>query len=335
METSLPDDLVLDLRVTVISAAELADMLNSALAAGELRAVERWALPREGNMHRGDWRAGLAKFGRTRAGGAIDGRLDLGGGQYVDFSSPEADRTHWRVMLHTHPDKEEPAAFPRLLECHVRFCHHWLDEGNADSGFQYWIGGGASCLPKVPLTGDRSHLVLTTQAKVEAAYDQPNLFWNAGWARTEQVGQAHLLQRAMDVTSSAEYLRQVQPHQWALARAAKPKLTRYYLPNPLPAEKPILNGSEQTLHAYGYHDGLQRVEYTCLLETGAHVGGWEILGLYQLLREGKLPDGSPVNRARVLFYEQWMAEQEKRPLLDIGAQVAYIAAGGQEIELTE
>ncbi|HEY3341482.1 MAG TPA: hypothetical protein VGK81_05665 [Anaerolineae bacterium] len=335
MENSLPDDLVLDLRVTAISASELADMIGSALAAGELRAVERWSLPREGTPHSSDWRVAMAKFSQARAGDAMDGRLDLGGGQFVDFSSPEADRTHWRVMLHTHPDKENPSTYPRLLECHVRFCRHWLDEGNAELGFQYWIGGDASCLPRVPLVGDRSHVIITTRALVQAAYDQPTVFWRAGWSHVEQTGDAYLLQRAMDITCSVDYLRAVLSQQWALARAAKPKQTRYSLPNPLPEEVPILNSGAQTLHPYGYHSELARMEYTCILEKDSHIGGWEILGLYQLLREGKMPDGSPVSRARVLFYEQWMAEQEKRPLLDIGAQVAYIAADGKELELTK
>ena len=334
MENSLPDDLVLDLRVTVISASELADMIGSALAAGELRAVERWSLPREGTPHSSDWRVAMKKHSQARAGGAMDGRLDLGGGQFVDFSSPEADRTHWRVMLHTDPDQEKPETYPLLLESHVRFCRRWLDEGNAESGFQYWIGGGASCLPKAALVGDRSHVVITTQPKVQAAYDKPDAFWNAGWSSVEQMGNAYLLQRAMGTMSSADYLRAVLPHQWALARAAKPRQTRYYLPDPLPEETAILNNGEQTLHTYGYHSELARIEYTCYLEGDAHIAGWEILGLYQLMRDGTLPDGSPVTQARVLFYEQWMAEQEKRPLLDIGAQVAYMAGDGSEVELT-
>jgi hypothetical protein len=335
METSLPDDLVLDLRVTSMSARDLTDMITSALAAAELRAIEKWSMPSEGNVRSGDFSAAIEKYSHVRAGFPMDGRLELGGGQYVDFSSQEADRTHWRVMLHTKPDKIKPASYAVLLESHVQFCRRWMQEACAEAAFQYWVGGGAKCLPKTPLVGDRSHVVITTQASVEAAYDKPAVFWSAGWSHVEQTGDAYLLQRAMDTTCSVDYLRAVLPHQWALARGAKPKQTRYYLPNPLPEETPILNSGEQMLHAYGYHSELARMEYTCYLEKEAHVGGWEILGLYQLLREGKLPDGSPVSNARVLFYEQWMAGQEKRPLLDIGAQVAYIASDGKELELTE
>ena len=333
METSLPDDLVLDLRVTAMSARDLADMITSALAAGELRAIEKWSLPREGNVRSGDFGAAIEKYSHARAGCAMDGRMELGGGQFVDFSSQEADRTHWRVMLHTKPDKTKPAGYAVLLESHVRFCRRWMQDGCAETGFQYWVGGGAKCLPKVPLVSDRSHVVLTTEAQVQTAYDQPEVFWDAGWSSIEQAGEARLLLRATNITSSVDFLRAVLPHQWALARAAKPKQTRYYLPNPLPAEETILNSGEQALNIYGYNDELKRIEYTCYLERDVHIGGWEILGLMELLRKGTLPDGLPVEQARVLFYERWMAEQEKRPLLDIGAQVSYIAGDGAETDL--
>jgi hypothetical protein len=328
MDITLPDDLALELRVTVPSLSGLTEMILGALAAGEFRDdVERWQLPRDTKSQTGDWRAALDALSTAKAERSLDGRLHLGGGQMVDIATRGTSRTQWRVVMHAAPDKAQPDTYPALLERHTRFCKHWLQAGAVESGLLSWIGGGARCLPIAPIAGDRSHLVVTSHSQVVAAYATPDTFWSAGWAGDEQFGSVHLLSRAMDVTNSTAYLRAVLPHQWAMAHAAKPKQTRYEIPNPLPEEQDIYNEGDQTLHVSGYRAGEQCMEYACYMPAGRHIPGWEILGLYQLLRRGRLPDGLTVANVRVLFEQKEMALRERRTLIDIGAIVAYNAAG--------
>ena len=330
---------------------------------GDWRAALEELVARPAQAPGGSEPAGRAPDRRAPVRRAPDGRLHLGGGQVVDLAaqstnvpgtgvsgtgvqgtgvqgtgvqstdvqSTDVEYTRWRVVLHTAPDKSQPSRFPALLQLHASFCRRWMQAIPVESGLLQWSGGGARCLPGVPLVGERSHLVVTTQAQIEEAYDAPQAFLRAGWEGSESFGPGPeptlMLTRAMDVTSSAGYLRAVLPHQWTLAHAAKPKRTRYELPNPLPAEQAVYNAGEQTLHIRGYRAGEKVMEYNCFPAGAAHMPGWEVLGLYGVLRRGALPDGLPVAGVQVYFQQKELALREKRPLIDIGVTVAYNAAG--------
>jgi hypothetical protein len=65
------------------------------------------------------------------------------------------------------------------------------------------------------------------------------------------------------------------------------------------------------------------VEFSCSVEPDEHIRGYEIYYLRELVRRKQSRDGTPITSVRVVFYEQEMAEREKRPLLDVGVHVYY------------
>lgn len=196
-------------------------------------------------------------------------------------------------------------------------------------------GGGIDCIPEVPLVDDGSHLVVTDRDEAIRAYDDPAAFWDSGWERIDEKDGRHLLARAMDTVCGPEYLARIIDQQWALARAAKPGKTSYARPRVRPEEEPIFTAGEARLHGVGYSAEEQLQEYSCALNPGEHIRGWEIYALLNIVKGGKLSDGSPVKTVRIVFMQQWMAMQEKRPLLDVGCRVYHYADDGALRELTE
>lgn len=77
------------------------------------------------------------------------------------------------------------------------------------------------------------------------------------------------------------------------------------------------------------------VEFTCCVESDEHIQGWEIYELRQWIIEGTLQDATEIKGIRVVFPDQQMAEQEKRPLLDIGAKVIYLNSLSEDVEITQ
>ncbi len=63
------------------------------------------------------------------------------------------------------------------------------------------------------------------------------------------------------------------------------------------------------------------LEFSCALNKGEHIQGWEIFALLGIIKQGKSAEGWAVKSVRIEFLERRMAEQEKRPLLDIGCHV--------------
>jgi hypothetical protein len=66
-----------------------------------------------------------------------------------------------------------------------------------------------------------------------------------------------------------------------------------------------------------------------------HIQGWEIYNVSELIEVEKLEDGRPVDTVRIVFLNREMAEREKRPLLDIGAQVWYYNPVGETEQIIE
>ncbi|MGN6105663.1 MAG: hypothetical protein ACTHU0_11205, partial [Kofleriaceae bacterium] len=73
----------------------------------------------------------------------------------------------------------------------------------------------------------------------------------------------------------------------------------------------------------------------CVLAEGDHLRGFEIYYLRSLVQNQRMQDGTPVTSVRVVFLEPWMAESEKRPLLDNGIHVFYEdVESGELVEVT-
>jgi hypothetical protein len=194
---------------------------------------------------------------------------------------------------------------------------------------------GMRCFaPVCPLVSDDIHIVLTTHAEVEQNYENPEVFWQAGWSSVDEFGDQILLARGLDLVGEIEFKRQIYPHQWDLARAAKPGLCKYYTPNPRPEELFLLREAPEILNQVGYSDEHQFIEYACV-PSEHHISPYEIYLLRQLVKKGQLEDGSPLKQVRVSFPNRTWAEQEKRPLLDNGIDVLYLDKMGNDCYLKD
>ncbi len=214
-------------------------------------------------------------------------------------------------------------------------CRYLLQHGGLEQVSLFREGGGLACVPTVPLVDTTSHLALATQQQVGETYDNPQAFWEAGWDASESYGDQQLLLRGLDILEGPDYLAKIQPHQWAMARAAKPGLTEYYLPQLEPEEEDIYRSGSAVLDIVGHLAGENLIEYSCAAEPGQHIQGWEIIDILGLLEQGELPDGRQVEVVRVVFLECASAQEEKRPLLDVGAKVYCYDDAGELIEIPE
>lgn len=196
-------------------------------------------------------------------------------------------------------------------------------------------GDGAEFFPVLPLVGSRTHLMLATKNSIEQLFEFPDSFWKNNWDSKDQYGNKFLLARAMAAASNIDFAKSITEHQWEMARAIKPNLTKYYTPAVLEEEKPLYNSGESRLEKVGYVKTEKVYEYSCLINEGDHIPGWEIFQLRSLVQDGKLADGSIVETVRVVFWEKEMALREKRPLLDVGAKVYYQGEEGDIIEIIE
>jgi len=204
----------------------------------------------------------------------------------------------------------------------------------------------SSFVPEPPIAG-ANHLVITTDAEIAAAYDDPSLFWKV-WDEVKPLGSFKLCTRAMNVIDEAHWLAYTFESTMMLVRNAKPKLTVYNTPYWKPefaawwefGNYEEEKGGNPALAPIGYDEDDGHYHFLGFitntpLEAGGseprHVLIREIYMVRKLARGKKDPTGRPIKGVKVRFPEKWMAEQEKRPLLDGQARVFY----GDWIEITD
>ena len=119
-------------------------------------------------------------------------------------------------------------------------------------------------------------------------------------------------------------------------RSAFARSRKYGSPVVTSEERPIYESGEPWLHPVGRNRKTGAVEYSCVLPSDAHLRGYEIYYLRSLVTNKKMQDGTPVTDVSVVFLEPWMAESEKRPLLDNGVLVYYEdVSTGEVVAVTE
>jgi len=225
-----------------------------------------------------------------------------------------------------------------LVEFQTRclaFCTEMLERFDLFAAQLRPEGDGGSCVPDVALVAGNSHIATVHVSEVEESYDDPDAFWNAGWTIHAERDGNRLLVRELDAVAGGDYLRRIIDHQWDMARAAKPGENAYESPDVAPDEKDIFFAGDARLHAVGYDKGEKLIEYSCALNPGEHIQGWEIYALLDIVEQQQAPDGSPVETVRIVFLDESAARQEKRPLLDIGCRVYHYDEAGELHELTE
>jgi hypothetical protein len=89
------------------------------------------------------------------------------------------------------------------------------------------------------------------------------------------------------------------------------------------------------LEPVGYSAAEQLLEYSCVVQNGEHLQGWEIYAVKNIVDRGQTSDGRRAKTVRVVFLDERAARQEKRPLLDVGCRVFATADDGSLKELTD
>jgi hypothetical protein len=149
-------------------------------------------------------------------------------------------------------------------------------------------------------------------------------------------------------------LMQVRPNACALLRAGASKGApgRRGVRKPLRVciraleERGDIKAGYPALSYVGYEAATRTVEYAGFVaRTPLARGGEdprfvlvrEIHDLRALIAAKKDAEGRPVDTVRIVFPHEWMARQERRPLLDAGARVFYIdpKADAELVEMTD
>ena len=196
-----------------------------------------------------------------------------------------------------------------------------------------------SYVPKAPLMSSSRLMAFVSCEEVENLYDNPKVFWdNPDWEIKEQYGDRYLLARCLDMEKYFDnccYRSHILNSHWDMVRAAKPGSIGYFSPMPYPDEIDIFNAGEPRLNLVGYIEELKMLEYSCHLEEGQHIQGWEIFTIWNIFDDGYLKDEREVKTIRVIFTNKETAEEEKRPLLEAGVKVIYMNEKGEEVEIKE
>lgn len=204
-------------------------------------------------------------------------------------------------------------------------------------------------VPKPPIAAHR-HVITTTEADVAAAYEDPSIFWKQ-WAHVLKIGERRLCIRASEAADIENYLAETFEGNMALARHARPGLTEYGLPDarlrqklerdydawwvlgPYSDEK----GGLPALTFIGRDANTDVIHYTGFIERdGTEHGRVQIRELIDVKDQGFSDEGDRVpGRVHVLFLDEWMARQERRPLRDVGARVFFYAEDGTKVEIID
>jgi hypothetical protein len=211
-------------------------------------------------------------------------------------------------------------------------------------------GGFTRFVPEPPIA-QTNHFVITTEAAVADAYDDPAPFWRA-WETIDKRGEHRLCTRGLADLDEHSWLGRTFESTMELARTAKAGLTTYYA-KPYWGEEFApwwelgdLNDEKAgypALAPVGYDPDTRAFELTGFItKTPLSAGGpeprhvliREIYELRKLARRTQLRDGQPLDAVNVIWPERWMALSERRPLLDVGAKVLYLDADKQRVPVT-
>ncbi|HWO17148.1 MAG TPA: hypothetical protein VNO30_00170 [Kofleriaceae bacterium] len=207
-------------------------------------------------------------------------------------------------------------------------------------------------VPEPPLAR-ANHLTTVTECEIADEYENPDYFWKV-WDRVETVGDTRVCIRALEALDDVSWLGATFESTMELVRLAKPKLTSYDTPSRIPPElapwweygDSQANRAGQPALAYvGYEAATRTVEYTGFIaappytQPGAasqrHVLLREIHGLRALIKAQQDAEGRPIDTVRIVFPFEWMARQERRPLLDAGARVFFLGTATELVEIVD
>jgi hypothetical protein len=195
------------------------------------------------------------------------------------------------------------------------------------------------------------HLVTTTEDRVAASYEDPALFWRI-WGSVETFGDVRLCTRALYAIDDGTWLGRTFEGTMSLARAARPRLTTYHAvwdPGPdydawwADGDRDDDKAGPRALEYGNYHVPTGTVTFAAAIsrkeplgsdELPRNVGIREIHEVRDLVQRQVDGEGRPVLHVRVIFLEEWMAREQRRPLLDVGAEVYYSTTDDEPVPVT-
>lgn len=179
---------------------------------------------------------------------------------------------------------------------------------------------GGRCLPDVPLAGSAAHLVVCSVPEIERAFVDPEAFERA-WDRVETHDGIRLCLRGLDAITNPAFLAHILPGQMALARAARPGLTRFYQPHFEPGERELLESGEPTLSGVGYDAGRQIYEFAGHIPGRVELRSIDLSLVWAIASSGEVPGGGPVREVRAVFMDEAQASRAAKLLQEAGAVV--------------
>ncbi len=204
-----------------------------------------------------------------------------------------------------------------------------FDVGAVRTGEVDRIGAGIDALADVAIAHRGTVAVVATTSEIIDAFGSVEPL-AAAFTEHRVHDERHFFARHLDAGSNAAWFRACFADQWRLAWRAKPGTTFYGVS--MPEECADLLAFDRThLRQVGYRDG--HVEVAAFLPADATIAPAEVLAWSNVLRSGKLGDGSPVSHVRIVFRDEAMARRAATPLLDIGAEVAFMSRSGDYVSL--
>ncbi len=313
----------------VVMLSEVGRLVSDAMEAAGLPAVTAFELPLDARVRRGDAARLRAELVKT-----VERNVDvkIGAMSTVFLLRDRDDLHHWDISVSW--CREDAPDLRIAIVSLLQFTRHILRALPVTYATVERSAGAAACLPSVPLAERGPYAVVVTEQEVAEAYEDPEAFWGA-WDDIEEFGGLRLCSRALDAITSPDFLRAIKDGQWAMARAAR---AGFKVTPPLwatDAEMDIYMEGASCLDTVGYDADTAHLEVSCVLDPGQQIPGWELGALGDILDEEELEDGRPLASLRVIFTDRDSAHAEKRPLLDMRAQVAYLDEDGELVEVTD
>jgi hypothetical protein len=187
---------------------------------------------------------------------------------------------------------------------------------------------GGKCAPHVPLAAIATHVVVWPVQEIERAYADPEAFFRA-WDSVETHDDMRLCIRGLDALANPAFLARVLPGQMAMARAARPGLTRFYDPVFEPGEREILEAGEPTLSGVGYYAGPQIYEFAGHTLRGTELRCIDLFVAWRIAAIGEVPGGGPVREVRAVFMDEEQATRGAKLLQEAGVAVYWEDTEGQ------
>ncbi|HWO26636.1 MAG TPA: hypothetical protein VNO30_48235 [Kofleriaceae bacterium] len=213
------------------------------------------------------------------------------------------------------------------------------------------IARGFTNFVPLPPIAQANHFVITTEAEVADAYDDPEAFWCA-WQTIDMIGERRLCTRGLADLDEHSWLARTFESTMDMARSAKADLTTYYA-KPYWSEEfapwwefgdyQAEKAGYPALAPLGYDPDTRAFELMGFItKTPLSAGGFEprhvlireIYELRKLARRKQVREGQPLDAVNVIWPERWMAQSERRPLLDVGAHVFYLDDNKQRVPVT-